>query len=167
MTITEYQDDRGCHVALRGRLDVRTVADLRLTLHRLIATGTTPVLLDLGEAHVGDATGFGFIVECQRRARRAGRPMRIVAADDRTRRLLRRARLHRCSPVPAARRTSRRWPAPRADRPLTRRRAAPCRARWCGHSHRAGRYPGLAPRLAFTACPRAATSPVPSATARG
>jgi anti-anti-sigma regulatory factor len=43
---------------------------------------------------VGDATGFGLIVECQRRARRAGRPMRIVAADERTRRLLRRARLH-------------------------------------------------------------------------
>ena len=56
-------------------------------------SGSTPLLLDLGEAHVGDATGFGLIVECQRRARRAGRPMRIVAADDRTRRLLRRARL--------------------------------------------------------------------------
>jgi len=94
VTITEYEDDRGCHVALRGRLDVRTVADLRLTLHRLIATGTTAVLLDLGEAHVGDATGFGLIVECQSRARRAGRPIRIVAADERTRRLLRRARLH-------------------------------------------------------------------------
>jgi anti-anti-sigma factor len=94
VTITERHDAGGCHVALRGRLDVRTVADLRLTLHRLIANGSTPVLLDLGEAHVGDATGFGFIVECQGRARRAGRPMRIVAADDRTRRLLRRARLH-------------------------------------------------------------------------
>ena len=94
VTMTEHHDDGGCHVALRGRLDVRTVADLRLTLHRLIAEGTTPVLLDLSEAQVGDATGFGFLVECQRRARRAGRPMRIVAADERTRRLLRRARLH-------------------------------------------------------------------------
>jgi len=105
VTITEYQDDRGWHVALRGRLDVRTVADLRLTLHRLIATGTTAVLLDLGEAHVGDATGFGLIVECQRRAARAGRPIRIVAADERTRRLLRRARLHSllaAAPVAAA-----------------------------------------------------------------
>jgi len=103
VTMTEYQDDGGCHVALRGRLDVRTVADLRLPLHRLIATGSTPVLLDLDEAHVGDATGFGFIVECQRRARRAGRPIRIVAADERTRRLLRRARLHALlSTVPVA-----------------------------------------------------------------
>ena len=94
VTITELNDDRGCHVTLRGRLDVRTVGDLRLTVHRLIADGSTPVLLDLGEAEVGDATGFGFIVECQRRARRAGRPMRIVAANERTRRLLRRARMH-------------------------------------------------------------------------
>jgi anti-anti-sigma factor len=93
VTITEFQDDGGCHVELRGRLDVRTVADLRLTLHRLIANGTSAVLLDLGEAHVGDATGFGLIVECQRRARRAGRPLQIVAADERTRRLLRRARM--------------------------------------------------------------------------
>ena len=93
VTISEFHDDGGCHVVLRGRLDVRTVADLRMPLHRLIAGGTTAVLLDLGEAHVGDTTGFGLIVECQRRARRAGRPMVVVAADDRTRRLLRRARL--------------------------------------------------------------------------
>ena len=94
VTISEFHDNGGCHVVLRGRLDVRTVADLRMSLHRLIASGTTTVLLDLAEAHVGDATGFGLIVECERRARRAGRPIHIVAADDRTRRLLRRARLH-------------------------------------------------------------------------
>ena len=45
VTIIEHHDAGGCHVELRGRLDVRTVADLRLTLHRLIADGTTPVLL--------------------------------------------------------------------------------------------------------------------------
>jgi anti-anti-sigma factor len=92
-TVIEHQDDHGCHVALRGRLDVRTVADLRLTLHRLITAGSSALLLDLGEVHVGDATGFGLIVECLRLARRAGRPVCIVAADARTERLLRRARL--------------------------------------------------------------------------
>ena len=95
VAMTEHHDDRGCHVTLRGQLDVRTVADLRLRLHGLIAGGSSPVLLDLGEVHVADATGFGFIVECLRRSRVAGRPLRIVAADDRTRRLLRRARLSR------------------------------------------------------------------------
>ena len=93
VTIAEHHDAGGCHLVLRGRLDVRTVADLRMPLQRVIAEGSTPLLLDLGEVHVGDATGFGFIVECLRRSRRAGRPMRIVTADDRTRRLLRRARL--------------------------------------------------------------------------
>ena len=105
VTIAEQHDEHGCHVALRGRLDVHTAADLRLSLHRVIAQGTTPLLLDLGEAHVGDATGFGLIVECQRRAHRAGRNMVVVAADDRTRRLLRRARLGsllRTSAAPAA-----------------------------------------------------------------
>jgi anti-anti-sigma factor len=93
VTVQEHHSDRGCHLTLRGRLDVRTVADLRLPLHRVIAGGTTPLLLDLAEVHVGDATGFGLLVECLRRSRRAGRPLHIVAADDRTRRLLRRARL--------------------------------------------------------------------------
>ena len=93
VTITEYQDEHGWHVALRGRVDVRTAADLRLALHRLIAAGSTPLLLDLAEVHVGAATGFGLIVECQRRARRAGRQVHVVAADARTQRLLRRARL--------------------------------------------------------------------------
>ena len=93
VTITEYQDEHGWHVALRGRVDVRTAADLRLALHRLIAAGSTPLLLDLAEVHVGDATGFGLIVECQRRARRAGRQVHVVAEDARTQRLLRRARL--------------------------------------------------------------------------
>jgi anti-anti-sigma factor len=86
VTITEYQDEHGWHVALRGRVDVRTAADLRLALHRLIAAGSTPLLLDLAEVHVGDATGFGLIVECQRRARRAGRQVHVVAADARTQR---------------------------------------------------------------------------------
>lgn len=93
VTVTERHDEHGCHVALAGRLDVRSAADVRLTLHRTIAAGSTAVHLDLGEAHIGDATGFGLVVEVLRRARRAGRPLLIVAADDRSRRLLRRARM--------------------------------------------------------------------------
>lgn len=91
--LIEVHDERGCHLVLTGRLDVRTVADVRLQLHRTIAAGTTAVHLDLGDAHIGDATGFGLVVEVLRRARRAGRPLLVVAADDRTRRLFRRARM--------------------------------------------------------------------------
>ena len=93
VTIDEREDESGCHLTLRGRLDVRTVPDLRLTLHRVIAGGSSPLMLDLAEVQVGDATGFGLLVESVRRARRAGRPVHVVAADERTRRLLRRGRL--------------------------------------------------------------------------
>ncbi len=93
VSIEEHHDDRGCHLVLSGRLDVRTVADLRLSLHRIIAGGSSPLFVDLAQAQVGDATGFGFLVESVHRARRADRSVHVVAADDRTRRLLRRARL--------------------------------------------------------------------------
>ena len=42
--VTEHHDDRGCLVRLRGSLDVRTTADLRLHLHRVIAAGSSPVI---------------------------------------------------------------------------------------------------------------------------
>ena len=73
VTVVEQIDERGHHVMLRGRLDVSTVADVRVTMRRIIQDGYLPIMLDLGEAEVGDATGFGFIVEAARCARRHGR----------------------------------------------------------------------------------------------
>ena len=45
VTITEYQDEHGWHVALRGRVDVRTAADLRLALHQELQNWTLPPAL--------------------------------------------------------------------------------------------------------------------------
>ena len=94
VTLSERRDPSGHHVSLRGRLDFHTVPDLRMVLHRIVDDGHDALLLDLAECEIGDATGFGLIVECLRRARRGSRAFRIVEADDRTRRLLRRARLN-------------------------------------------------------------------------
>lgn len=93
MEVREHEDDVGCHVTLRGRLDRRSAADVRLVLRRLIADGTSVLHVDLAEVVIGDSTGLGVLVEALRHARRARRPMRVVAADDRTHRLMRRARL--------------------------------------------------------------------------
>ncbi|GAA4120877.1 hypothetical protein GCM10022415_23150 [Knoellia locipacati] len=93
VTLDEHHDASGHHVSLRGRLDVHTVPDLRMVLHRIVDDGSDDLLLDLAECEIGDATGFGVIVECQRRARRGARTFCIVDADDRTHRLLRRARM--------------------------------------------------------------------------
>lgn len=101
VTLNEHRDASGHHVSLRGRLDFHTVPDVRMVLHRIVDDGSDDLLVDLAECEIGDATGFGVIVECLRRARRGSRTFSIVDADQRTRRLLRRARLnHVVGPVP-------------------------------------------------------------------
>ncbi len=100
VTMTVRTDELGVHVALSGRLDARGVADVRLDLHRVVADGTAPLMLDLAGIEIRDATGLGLLVELRRRSHRAGRPLRVVAADDRTRRLLVRARQHRLLGTP-------------------------------------------------------------------
>ena len=94
VTLDEHRDPSGHHVSLRGRLDFHTVPDVRMVLHRIVDDGHDDLLVDLGECEIGDATGFGLIVECVRRARRGSRGFSIVEADPRTLRLLRRARLN-------------------------------------------------------------------------
>ncbi len=104
MTIDERQDDEGYHVTVRGRIDRTTAADVRLALRRIVGDGGPALHVDLAEVVIGDSTGIGVLVEALRHARRARRPMRVVAADDRTHRLMRRARLGHLvvtSPVPA------------------------------------------------------------------
>ena len=93
MTVTQECDDHGCTVVMTGRLDVRTVPDLRLTLHHIIDAGNANVLLDLSEAEIGDSTAIGMLVECLQRARRAGVRLRVAVRDGRSMRLLRQARL--------------------------------------------------------------------------
>ncbi len=85
----------GTLVRVTGRIDVHTAADLRTRLHDVIDAAPGPLLLDLGDALVADGTGLGLLVECHRRGLRRGHAMRLVAADERCRRLLRRLALRR------------------------------------------------------------------------
>lgn len=102
VTLDERRDAAGHHVILRGLLDIHSVPDLRMVLHRIVDDGSDDLLVNLVECEIGDATGFGVIVECLRRARRGSRSFRIVEADPRTHRLLRRARLGHLLPPAAA-----------------------------------------------------------------
>lgn len=85
----------GCEVRVSGRLDVHTVPDVRLALHEAIDRGFGDVLLDLGAAEVGDATGLGVLVGAHHRARRANRRIVLVHSTPRLDRLLRASRLNR------------------------------------------------------------------------
>ncbi|MEO7069866.1 MAG: STAS domain-containing protein [Nostocoides sp.] len=93
------QEARGQRAILVGRLDVHSVPDLRLTLHRLIDTSTGMLTIDLRDAEIGDAVALGLLVECQRRSRRAGRLMVCDNVCERGARLLRAVRLHPPSPI--------------------------------------------------------------------
>jgi anti-anti-sigma factor len=85
----------GTEVVISGRLDVHTVADVRLLLHDVVDRGAGDLMLHLGAAEVHDATGLGVIVGAHHRARRAGRRLVLVDVSPRLDRLLRVSRLHR------------------------------------------------------------------------
>ncbi len=84
----------GGQVCIRGRLDVHTVAEVRLLLQHAVDSGSGDLLVDLADAEIGDATGLGVLVGAHHRARRAGRQLVLVDVSDRLERLLRAARLH-------------------------------------------------------------------------
>ncbi|MBC7559641.1 MAG: STAS domain-containing protein [Dermatophilaceae bacterium] len=83
----------GREVAVLGRLDVITVADVRVALHDILARGAGDLLIHLAQAEVHDATGLGVIVGFHHRARRLGRRLVLVDVSPRLDRLLRASRL--------------------------------------------------------------------------
>jgi anti-sigma B factor antagonist len=85
----------GQEVSVAGRLDVHTVADVRLALYDILDRGVGDLLLHLAEAEVHDATGLGVIAGTHSRARRAGRRLVLVDVSPRLDRLLHASRLHR------------------------------------------------------------------------
>ncbi len=95
VTVAALPCETGDWLVLTGRLDRRCTADARLALLGAIESGTGPLQVDLAGCEIADATAMGLLVECFRRSHRAGRSLHIVAADLRTHRLLRRARLSR------------------------------------------------------------------------
>jgi len=85
----------GQEVSVSGRLDVHSVADVRLALHDILGRGNGDLLIHLADAEVHDATGLGVIVGTHHHARRAGRRLVLVDVSPRLDRLLRASRLHR------------------------------------------------------------------------
>jgi anti-anti-sigma factor len=89
------ETSRGQEVTVTGRLDVDSVAEVRLALHEILDRGVGDLLVHLAEAEVHDATGLGVIVGVHHRARRVGRRLVLVDVSPRLDRLLRASRLHR------------------------------------------------------------------------
>ena len=62
-------------LVLRGRLDVRVTADVRLALADAVEQGSGPLVLDVAGLDGVDAPGLGVLVGAHRRAGRCGRTL--------------------------------------------------------------------------------------------
>lgn len=89
----------GAELSVTGELNVHTVADVRMALGRAIDGGVGDLVIHLGEAEIGDATGLGVIVGAHHRAQRAGRRLVLADASMRLERLMRATGLHRVIPL--------------------------------------------------------------------
>jgi anti-anti-sigma factor len=89
----------GMELAVIGELNVHTVADVRAALSAAIDDGVGDLILHLGGAEIGDATGLGVIVGAHQRALRASRRLVLADASLRMERLMRATRLHRVIPL--------------------------------------------------------------------
>jgi anti-anti-sigma factor len=98
-------------VALTGRLDVVSVADVRLALHAVVDDGAGDIILDLSGVEAIDSSGIGVLVGAHRRAGRAGRRLVVAAAPVPVLRMLRLTRLDRVLTMSAV------APAPQAVTP--------------------------------------------------
>ncbi len=82
-------------VALTGRLDVRSAADVRLLLVDALEAGAGDLVLDVAGLDAVDATGLGVLVGAHRRAGRAGRVLVLRDVTAPVARLLALTRLDR------------------------------------------------------------------------
>lgn len=89
----------GAELIVTGELNVHTVADVRAALRAAVDNGVGDLILHLGDAEIGDATGLGVIVGAHHRAIRAGRRLVLADASLRLERLMRATGLHRVIPL--------------------------------------------------------------------
>lgn len=82
-------------LALLGRLDVHSAADVRLACAAAVSAGAGELVLDLSAVQTVDPTGLGVLVGAHRRAGRAGRTLVLRDVPPPVRRLLVRTRLDR------------------------------------------------------------------------
>lgn len=95
MTLTTSIRDGFAVVGIEGRLTASGAKRFRETIQRLIADGTSRVVIDFAEASFVDSSGLGALVGSLKDARLAGGDLRIAAVPDPVRSVLRLTNLDR------------------------------------------------------------------------
>ena len=70
-------------IAVGGEIDVATAPQLRECLHRVIAQGSSTVVIDLLAVTFLDSTALGVLVGALKRCRELGGELHVVVADPR------------------------------------------------------------------------------------
>lgn len=94
MTIDERTEGEITFLDVKGKL-VSGDGDrvLRETLERLVASGTSPIVLNLLEVSYVDSAGLGEIVRGHNLIRRKGGDLRVMHLSERVREMVKRLRL--------------------------------------------------------------------------
>jgi anti-anti-sigma factor len=82
LDVTSENRDGLVYVALRGELDLSTVAKVQDELRRAEASGPPLVVLDLSKLTFLDSTGLRCVITADERAREQGRRFVIVRGPD-------------------------------------------------------------------------------------
>jgi anti-sigma B factor antagonist len=82
-------------IALAGRLDLVSAAELRRVVADVVAGGRHDVVVDLGAVTFLDSSGLGALVAALKTARQAGGELRVAAAPEQALTVLRLTRLDR------------------------------------------------------------------------
>lgn len=75
-------------IKVRGDVDIYTAPQLRETIHKVVDSGKSEVIVDLEGVDFIDSTGLGVLIGGLRRAREKGGELVIASPSDRVRRIL-------------------------------------------------------------------------------
>ena len=81
--VSEETDGGVLVVAVAGELDVLSAPQLDDELTRAIASGSSPIVLDLAGVDFLDSTGLGVIIKAYKSAKDAARSFSVVASSER------------------------------------------------------------------------------------
>jgi anti-sigma B factor antagonist len=104
--------DRDGHVVLvpHGRLNLVSAPPLRARIEDLIADGRTRIVVDLGAVESVDSSGLGALIGCLKVAREQGGDLRIAAAGEQVRAVLRLTNLDKIlAPYDSVEEAGREW----------------------------------------------------------
>jgi anti-sigma B factor antagonist len=88
LQVVMVDDTSAVRIRVSGELDIASVDTLRTVLNAAAAAGDGDVELDMSTTRFCDSVGLCALADARHRLHESGRPLRIIAASDRVRRVL-------------------------------------------------------------------------------